>query len=141
MNSDNPHLGLMRVRTWQRDQSAAVVQATEHEIQLLIDRIDGLTESIARWSEERKKIQSAVIKIQLWRQNEAYRSELIQQKAGLLKELDRLDQRLESERANLLEHEKELKQVEKLIERARQEHQARQQATEQALLDEWSGLA
>lgn len=140
MTSNTPHSGLLKIRTWQRDQSAAVVQATQREIQHLVYRIEELTKSILQWSQERRKLQSGVVKLQQWRENEAYRNELIQQKSKTLCELELLDQRLQQERQVLLEHEKELKQVQKMIEHSDRIETTKRLKLEQSELDTWAGL-
>ncbi|MCE2799611.1 MAG: flagellar FliJ family protein [Planctomycetaceae bacterium] len=140
MSRENPHAGLLKIRTWQRDQSAAIVQATQREMQILASRIDELTQSIAKWSQQRRELQTGIVKVQHWRENEAYRIELIEQKNGLLKEQEALGQRLAHQQSILLEHEKELKQIEKIIEHAQTAQRANQQAVEQAHLDEWAGV-
>ena len=77
MSRENPHAGLLKIRTWQRDQSSAVVESTLREMQILASRIDELTRSIAKWSQQRRKLQTGIVKLQDWRENEAYRIELI----------------------------------------------------------------
>lgn len=134
-----PHAGLLKIRTWQRDQSAAVVQATQRQIEQMIDQIQKLSDTIAQWSQERRKLQSGLVKLQLWRDNEAYRSELIDQKNRLVQELGKLQKRQQAEREVLLEHETELKQVQKMIEHAELAIAAQRIAAEQSQLDEWAG--
>lgn len=136
---EQPHAGLLKIRTWQRDQSAAVVQATQRQIEQLVDRICELSESIAQWSQERKKLQSGIVKLQQWRENEVYRSELIDQKNRLNQELAGLQHRQQTERSILLEHETELKQVQKMIEHAELAIASQRMAFEQSQLDEWAG--
>lgn len=140
MSRQNPHAGLLKIRTWQRDQSAAVVESTLREMQILASRIDELTRSIAKWSQQRRKLQTGIVKLQDWRENEAYRIELIDQKNALLKNQEVLGQRLAHEQSVLLEHEKELKQVEKIIEHAQTVQRAKELTLEQAQLDEWAGV-
>ena len=140
MTQKNPHAGLLKIRTSQRDQSVAVVQATESQIQRLVERIAQLTDSITTWSEARKKLQAGVVKLQQWRENEAYRAELIEQKNELVQEFASLQERLQQERSILLEHEKELKQIEKIIEHHEAARRSKDLAAEQAQLDEWAGL-
>jgi hypothetical protein len=140
MTRKNPHAGLLKIRISQRDQSVAVVQATQSQIQRLVERIEQLSGSITTWSEARKKLQAGVVKLQLWRENEAYRTELIEQKNELVQEFASLQDRLHQERSILLEHEKELKQIEKIIEHHEAARRSKDLAAEQAQLDEWAGL-
>jgi flagellar export protein FliJ len=109
-------------------------------MQILALRIDELTRSITMWSQQRRKLQTGIVKLQDWRENEAYRIELIDQKNALLKEQEVLGQRLAQEQSILLEHEKELKQIEKIIEHAQTVQRAKQLALEQSQLDEWAGV-
>ncbi|MFM9065142.1 MAG: hypothetical protein ACKOOI_19205, partial [Pirellula sp.] len=94
MSRENPHAGLLKIRTWQRDQSSAVVESTLREMQILASRIEELTRSITMWSQQRRKLQTGIVKLQDWRENEAYRIELIDQKNALLKEQEVLGKRL-----------------------------------------------
>ncbi|MCY3004475.1 MAG: hypothetical protein NTV29_00695 [Planctomycetota bacterium] len=140
MPRENPHSGLLKIRRWQRDQSVALVQSTQQEIQFLVERIDALSESISQWSQARKALQAGLVKLQQWRENELYRSVLLDRKRTLVDQLDVLQVRLEQERAVLLEHEKELKQVQRLIAHAESALSLERLAAEQASLDEWSGV-
>lgn len=140
MPRENPHSGLHKIRRWQRDQSVASVQSTQREIQMLAERIDALSESITQWSQARRKLQAGVVKLEQWRENELYRNGLLDQKRTLLEQLAVVQVQLEQKRAVLLEHELELKQVEKLIEHAESALDAHRLAAEQASLDEWSGV-
>jgi len=140
MAKAKPHAGLLKIRTWQRDQSAAVVQQTLREIQNLSDRVELLTESISQWSQERRRLQTGVVKLQQWKENEAYRRELIEQKNKAIRELELLNQRLQLERQVLLGHETELKQAQKIIEHTRIAQSAKRLAQEQSDLDEWAGI-
>lgn len=140
MPRENPHSGLLKIRRWQRDQSVASVQSTQREIQMLAERIDALSESITQWSQARRKLQAGVVKLEQWRENELYRNGLLDQKRTLVEQLAVVQVKLEHQRAVLLEHELELKQVEKLIEHAESALDAHRLATEQASLDEWSGI-
>lgn len=140
MRRENPHSGLLKIRRWQRDQSIASVQSTQREIQLLAERIEALSESIAQWSQARKELQAGLVKLEQWRENELYRTGLLDQKRTLVEHLAMLEAQLEQQRAVLLEHELELKQVEKLIEHAESAFNTQRLAAEQASLDEWSGV-
>jgi len=140
MSRDHPHAGLLKLRTWQRDQSAAIVLSTIREIQELTDRIRGLSQDIQMWSQQRRELQAGIVKLQRWRDNETYRLKLIDQKNALLLELQSLEDRLEAERLMLLGHETELKQVQKIIEHAQTAKETKERSCEQSLLDEWAGV-
>lgn len=140
MVKSTSHAGLLKIRTWQRDQSAAIVQQTQREIQILADRVDLLSESISLWSRERRKLQSGLVKLQQWKENEAYRRELIEQKNKAILELELLNQRLLLERQVLLEHETELKQAQKMVEHTLIAQSKKRLAQEQSDLDEWAGV-
>ena len=99
-----------------------------------------LSESITQWSQARRKLQAGVVKLEQWRENELYRNGLLDQKRTLVEQLSVVQEQLEQKRAVLLEHELELKQVEKLIEHAESALDAHRLAAEQASLDEWSGV-
>jgi flagellar export protein FliJ len=107
---------------------------------MLAERIDALSESITQWSQARRKLQAGVVKLEQWRENELYRNGLLDQKRTLVEQLSVAQEQLEQKRAVLLEHELELKQVERLIEHTESALDADRLAAEQASLDEWSGV-
>lgn len=139
MNNRDIHKQLIKVRRWQRDQQVVQVQSTERAISALKGEIEKLAIAITQWSDARRALQSGIIKLNDWRENETHRNELLRLHERYVDELDGLSETLNEQRSVLLEHEKSLKQVEKLDE-VRMEHQAEQlRSDEQANLDEWSG--
>lgn len=140
MTRDKPHSGLLKLRTWKRDRSAAAVLSTTREAEQLMVRIQTLNQDISRWSQQRRELQKGIVKLQQWRDNEAYRLELVNQKNSLLLELKALEVRLQTERSILLEHETQVKQVEKMMEHARVAKKAKERSIEQSCLDEWAGI-
>jgi flagellar export protein FliJ len=140
MSDDNPLAGLLKIRTWQRDQSAAAVVCTTRDIQQLTDRIYRLHVDIQKWSQQRRELQTGIVKLQHWRDNEDYRLDLIDQKNSLLVALEDLEDRLQAERSILLEHETDLKRIKVVIEHAQLAKKAKEHSCEQSLLDEWAGV-
>lgn len=140
MARDKPHSGLLKLRTWNRDRSAAAVLSTTREAEQLMVRIQTLNQDILRWSQQRRELQKGIVKLQQWRDNEAYRLELVDQKNSLLVELEALELRLQTERSILLEHETQVKQVQRMMERARMAERGKEQSMEQSCLDEWAGI-
>ena len=138
-NRDN-YKQLIKVRRWQRDQQVVQVQGTERAINVLKSEIEQLALAISQWSDARRALQSGIIKLNDWRENETHRNELLRLQEYYVEELDGLSKNLNEQRAVLLEREKSLRQVEKLYE-VRLEHQAEQlRSDEQATLDDWSGV-
>lgn len=139
MSNRDIHKQLIKVRRWQRDQQVVQVQGTERAISALRSEIEQLALAISQWSDARRALQSGIIKLNDWRENETHRNELLRLHECYVEELDVLSKTLNSQRAVLLEREKSLRQVEKLYE-VKLEHQAEQlRSDEQANLDEWSG--
>jgi flagellar export protein FliJ len=140
MSNRDIHKQLVRVRRWQRDQQVVQVQGTERAINVLKSEIEQLALAISQWSDARRALQSGIIKLNDWRENETHRNELLRLHEHYVQELDELSKNLNEQRAVLLEREKSLRQVEKLYE-VRLEHQAEQlRLDEQATLDDWSGV-
>ena len=139
MSNRDIHKQLIKVRRWQRDQQVVQVQGTERAIGILKSEIEQLALAISQWSDARRALQSGIIKLNEWRENETHRNELLRMHECYVEELDALSKTLNEQRSELLEREKSLKQVERL-EEVRMEHQAEQlRSDEQANLDEWSG--
>lgn len=139
MPSRDIHQQLMKVRRWQRDQQVGAVQGTERAIGLLKSEIERLAKAIAQWSDARRALQTGVVKLNDWRENDTHRNELLQLHGRLLDELHELSRTLDEQRFVLLEREKSLKQVEKLHQWKLEHQEEEIRADEQSYLDEWSG--
>lgn len=139
MPSRDIHQQLMKVRRWQRDQQVGAVQGTERAIGLLKSEIERLAKAIAQWSDARRALQTGVVKLNDWRENDTHRNELLQLHGRLLDELHELSRTLDEQRSVLLEREKSLKQVEKLHQWKLEHQEEEIRADEQSYLDEWSG--
>lgn len=139
MASRDIHQQLMKVRRWQRDQQVGAVQGTERAIGLLKSEIERLAKAIAQWSDARRALQTGVVKLNDWRENDTHRNELLQLHGRLLDELHELSRTLDEQRFVLLEREKSLKQVEKLHQWKLEHQEEEIRADEQSYLDEWSG--
>jgi flagellar export protein FliJ len=140
MSNRNIHEQLIKVRRWQRDQQIVVVEGTARQIGTLRSEIARLAESILAWSDARRAMQSGIIKMAEWRENEQHRSELLHQRDKLQAEVNLLTEQLAEQRQILIDREKQLKQVERLHEIKQQQHAAVVASAEQSEIDSWAGL-
>lgn len=140
MSNRNIHEQLIKVRRWQRDQQIVVVEAIARQIGALRLEIEHLAESILAWSDARRALQSGVIKMADWRENEHHRSELLHQRDKLQAEVNVLTVQLSEQRQILIDREMQLKQVEKLHEIKQLHYAAVVASAEQSEIDSWAGL-